>query len=230
MCSSDLEAKSQATTWRIQAARAIYQAATGPSPLAGLLDTIVVVSTGKVLFDRREIAAKWGPASRHIQAALAADENRVWEVAKDYLTPTQIQEFRQSIADWAAKGASNETDEFDELPDFRQIAHLVTNPSGSSGSSIMNFLSLDPLAGLEPAAREVALTRQYAERMLFWAQRLPMMVQDQIELATLHAERLPEVTTTVASLERATVAAERIAKTTETLPAEISKEIGRAHV
>ncbi len=218
------QAQIQATTWRIQAARAIYQAATGPSPISGLLDTIVVVSTAKVLFERRQIAEKWGPACRHIQAALVADDLRVWEVANDYLTPAQIADFRQSIADWAAKGSQREADEFDELPDFRQMAHLVAKSGSTSGGSIMGFLSIDPLAGLEPAAREVALTRQYAERMLFWVQRLPMMVQDQIELATLNTQRLPEVIATVASLERATAAAESIAKTTEALPAQISKE------
>lgn len=104
------------------------------------------------------------------------------------------------------------------------MAHLVAKSGSTSGGSIMGFLSIDPLAGLEPAAREVALTRQYAERMLFWAQRLPMMVQDQIELATLNTQRMPEVIATVASIERATVAAESIAKTTEALPAQISKE------
>ena len=88
----------------------------------------------------------------------------------------------------------------------------------------MSFLSIDPLAGLEPVAREVALTRQFTERMLYWAERMPALIDMQVELGTLEAQKLPEVVAAVGSLERATKAAETIADTAKSLPAQIGPE------
>ena len=44
--------------------------------------------------------------------------------------------------------------------------------AGASTGSLLGLLGLDPLDSLEPAAREVARTRELAERAVFLAQRL----------------------------------------------------------
>lgn len=214
----------QALQWRLSFLRAMYQAATGPSPLTGLLDTLVLVTTGKVMFQTRRIAEKWGEPARHISAALQSMETVCWEVSSDYLTKVQIEELRATLKEWEDRKLGTESDEFEELPDFRQLAHALGKKDAATGGGIMSFLSIDPLAGLEPVAREVALTRQFTERVMFWLERQPALIDDQVELATLLAQALPEVVTTMASLDRVTKAAESVAATADRLPKDIEKE------
>lgn len=217
------EARIQSVRWRLAFSRLLYQAATSPSPLSGLLDTLVLVRTGSVLFKSRGIADIWGTPSRHIANGIGAMEATCWSVVGDYVGKAQVQELRATLDAWQEKKLGDTADEIDELPDFRQLAHAL-GKSETTGGGIMSFLAIDPLAGLEPVAREVALTRQFTERMLFWAERMPALIDLQVELGTLEAQKLPEVESAVASLERATKAAETIADTTKSLPAQISAE------
>lgn len=218
------EAAIQSVRWRLAFSRLIYQTATSPSPLSGLLDMLVLVRTGSVLFQSRGIADVWGPPARHIASGIGAMEATCWQVTGDYIGRVQVQELRSTLDAWQEKKLGASVDEIDELPDFRQIAHALGKNEANSNGGIMSFLSIDPLAGLEPVAREVALTRQFTERMLFWAERMPALVDMQVELGTLEAQELPEVVAAVSSLERATKAAETIAETAKSLPAQISPE------
>jgi len=218
------EAAVQAVRWRLGFSRALYQAATGPSPLSGLLDTLVLVRTGAVLFQSKQIAETWGSPSRHIASGIGAMEATCWQVAADYIGKAQLDDLRATLDAWREKKLGEPADEIDELPDFRQVAHALGKTGTDGGGGLMSYLTIDPLAGLEPVAREVALTRQFTERMLFWAERMPSLIDLQVELATLEAQKLPEVVTAVSSLERATKAAETIAETAKSLPAQISPE------
>ena len=218
------EAALQSVRWRLAFSRLIYQTATSPSPLSGLLDMLVLVRTGSVLFQSRGIADVWGPPARHIANGIGAMEATCWQVVGDYIGKAQVQELRVTLDAWQEKKLGATADEIDELPDFRQIAHALGKNESNSNGGIMSFLSIDPLAGLEPVAREVALTRQFTERMLYWAERMPALIDMQVELGTLEAQKLPEVVAAVGSLERATKAAETIADTAKSLPAQIGPE------
>ena len=218
------EAAIQAVRWKLAFTRLIYQTATSPSPLSGLLDILVLVRTGSVLFQSRGIADVWGQPSRHIASGIGAMEATCWQVVADYIGKAQVHELRLTLDAWQEKKLGSTADEVDELPDFRQIAHALGKNESNSNGGLMSFLSLDPLAGLEPVAREIALTRQFTERMLFWAERMPALVDMQVELGKLEAQKLPEIVSAVSSLERATQAAETIAETVKTLPAQISPE------
>ncbi|MEY4673047.1 MAG: hypothetical protein RL148_831 [Planctomycetota bacterium] len=214
----------QALRWRLSFTRAMYQAATGPSPLTGLLDTLVLVTTGKVLFQTRHIADKWGAPARHIASALQSMEILCWEVSADYLTKAQVEELKATLKEWEDRKLGSTSDEFEELPDFRQLAHALGKKDTASSGGLMNFLSIDPLAGLEPVAREVALSRQFMERVMFWVERQPSLIEDQVELATLSAQQLPEVATTIASLERVSKVTESLAATADRLPKDLERE------
>jgi hypothetical protein len=218
------QATLQSVRWRLAFSRLIYQTATSPSPLSGLLDMLVLVRTGSVLFQSRGIADIWGPPARHIANGIGTMEATCWQVVGDYIGKAQVQELRVTLDAWQEKKLGAAADEIDELPDFRQIAHALGKNESNSNGGIMSFLSIDPLAGLEPVAREVALTRQFTERMLYWAERMPALIDMQVELGTLEAQKLPEVVAAVGSLERATKAAETIADTAKSLPAQIGPE------
>ena len=214
----------QSLRWRLSLSRQFYQAATCPSSLTGLLNVLVVVRTNQVLFQTYGIAEQWGYPSNILVEEIDKLEAACWVVVVDYIGKTQVDEIRKTLDTWQAKMLSEDADEADELPDFRQIAHSLGKNANNGSGSILSFLSIDPLAGLEPVAREVALTRQFTEKMLFWAERVPALIDIQAELAKLEVQALPEVATSVASLERATKAADSIAQTASALPQRIETE------
>jgi len=105
-----------------------------------------------------------------------------------------------------------------------QLSSILEVQGQTSGGSLLGMIQLDPLAGLEPAAREVAQARATIERMLFWAQRLSFVVQDQLELSLLRLRRQPEVLEVLASLEQTSHALAEFSATAATLPQALSTE------
>ena len=53
----------------------------------------------------------------------------------------------------------------------------------------------DPLAGLDPAVRELTQTRLFAERALYVAQKMPLLLRWQTELLTINTLNQPAVLT-----------------------------------
>ena len=47
-------------------------------------------------------------------------------------------------------------------------------------SELSELVSLDPLSGLEPTTREIEQTRLFAERTLFYLQRVPLILNRRI--------------------------------------------------
>jgi small-conductance mechanosensitive channel len=97
--------------------------------------------------------------------------------------------------------------------------------SGASlGGSVFDLLDLDPLSALDPATREIARTRHFAERALFLVQRMPTILRWQSELLATSVARLPEIQTALADTTRLTEATERMSRTAEQLPADLARE------
>ena len=52
-----------------------------------------------------------------------------------------------------------------------------SNQADTKGDSVFSLFQVDPLSGLDPAVREIAQTRLFAERALFVAQKMPMLLR-----------------------------------------------------
>src|SRR5204862_5612837 len=70
----------------------------------------------------------------------------------------------------------------------------------------------------------VVNTRQFGERVLFFAQHMPRLLTQEAELVTLRTARLPEVQNTTKSVERVSIAAEKLAESAATLPEDVRAE------
>ena len=77
---------------------------------------------------------------------------------------------------------------------------------------------LDPFAGLDPVARELHETRVMAERATYLLQRMPLILQSQMQLIALDLVGLPETQTVVAATTQFAVATERFAAATAGYP------------
>jgi len=87
------------------------------------------------------------------------------------------------------------------------------------------------MAGLDPAVREVARTRLFAERAMYTAQRIPFLLRWQIELLAdqfLQDSHIALALTNIASLaqsaDRLSRASESVSQTAAQLPDRITAE------
>jgi len=60
-------------------------------------------------------------------------------------------------------------------------------------TSVFGLLYVDPLAGLDPVAKELQEYRGLTERLVFMFNRMPMVLSWQVELASRHMTRGPEI-------------------------------------
>jgi hypothetical protein len=114
-----------------------------------------------------------------------------------------------------------------------EFASVVRTSKEKQGAlnSVFSLVSLDPMAGLDPAVREVTRTRLFAERAMFTMQRMPFLLRMQTELLGYDLAEHPAVqlaltnTTTLSdSADRLSRAAENVSQTAAQLPDRISTE------
>ena len=55
------------------------------------------------------------------------------------------------------------------------------------------MLFLNPLAGLDPTAMAIQETRQLAERAMYYSQRMPTLLNWQVQLLSLQLAGQPEI-------------------------------------
>jgi hypothetical protein len=84
---------------------------------------------------------------------------------------------------------------------------------------------LDPLSGLDPATRELAETRLFAERALFIAHWMPNLLRWEMELFTLQTVELPQLQQLVTNSTQLAAAALRFSLLDGHLPALLRTEL-----
>jgi hypothetical protein len=90
--------------------------------------------------------------------------------------------------------------------------------------SVLSLLMVDPLAGMDPAVREITQTRLLAERALFVTQKMPTLLRWQMELLSVNTVAMPAVQQLVTNAAQITSSVERFAAVAEKLPAQVSAE------
>lgn len=222
--SGTTEGRIQALTWKLDYTGAMWRLASGPKPFAGLFDAIVLV-TGVRFAHENRWKEHWGEADLPMAESLARLEQAVWDLAGEALREEQLAEVRSIVAQWMSGDPASRVTDASRMPGFVDLADPARK-DGKSGvmSELTSLVSVDPLAGLEPAVREVEETRQFAERGLYYLQRMPELLSARVELLVLRSSQSPEMLGTLASLQRVSEAATSIAATAQALPASVSAE------
>jgi hypothetical protein len=218
------EARIQALTWSTGQSTSAYTIATGSNPNLAVLDMIVLVSLGRLVHEEYWLPKVWGEADRPMVEAFAQMEEKVWEVAKQVLSPEQQEAVRTTLRDWRNQHPDMGITAFVKLPVFQDLVSTRGPDEVKKGPNLGDLLSVDPLSGLEPAVRELEQTRLFAERTVFYLQRAPILLQNQVELLTMKLLRIGEVRGALADSERVSKAAESLAATAAALPEAVARE------
>lgn len=148
-------------------------------------------------------------------------ETEIWQLASAVLTPDQQTELRRAIDVWRRRNPLSESVLAARAPGFASQVEEAGKTETARPGSVFSLLRVDPLAGMDPAVRELAQTRLFAERALYVAQRMPMLLRWQTELLSLNAVEMPAVRQLVTNSTHLTSSVERFAQVAEQLPEQI---------
>ena len=218
------DAEVQAARWRLDAIRWAVQLSAGPNSLSNALDLVVLAATFRWRVQDHWIPAVWGEAARPLEVAFQRIEADGWALLERHLEQATVVEARRVLARWR-EGNPLLRDEWSaESPSFATLIAGQPVDGASAAPNLLGLIGLDPAAGLEPAAREVARTRQLGLRALFFLQHAPRLVAAELEYRLVCLRGSPEARQVLSDAERLSTAMEGFVATIEMLPETVREE------
>jgi len=221
---SNAQDRLMAQNWQVSQATAAYTIATGPSAVVNALDMIVLATLSRMVVEDDWITKRFGERATPVREAYRRLEAQARELGKEAITAEQFAQLQRTIDEWRAQNPHIAAVSYIHFSDFAQsIGHPSPGEAGSS-TGLFHLLGIDPLSGLDPAVRELAQTREFGERAIFWAQRLPNLVDMQAELVADQFATTPETTRVLANIDRSAQAAAAAGHLADELPGLLARE------
>ncbi len=209
------------TRFRVVQATSAVHIGAGPSARINALDMVVLATLTRATLGPY-VQAHQGSGAASALATLSWLESEAWE-AVDFLTEEQSKELREVLARRQADPTTTL-----ESVSFARFTDFVDEPAdarpGSGTASLFALVGLDPLAGLSPAVREIEQTRMLAERALYYAERVPILMATQVSSLATGLMAMPEPRQMLAAADRASRAAESLSHTAATMPEALARE------
>jgi len=210
--------------WILAQANTAYTAASAENAVLGTLDLVTLAVLSRMMVETN------GPARFPDQAAaiLAVHrelEEAAWELAAQVLTPAQTEDMRRVLSDWRDRHPDSQIAPFVRFQEFLSDVQTGGGKSRiSTPSGLIGLVGLDPMAGLDPAVRQVEQSRLLAERALYYAQRLPILFDLQLDRSVNRLAAGPESRKLQQQAASLTASAATFASVAEALPGTISAE------
>ena len=209
---------------KIAIASEIWSIASGPNAVADLIDMTVLVTVMRMTLEDYWQPKVFGKSALPMLAYSRSAEADIWKLAGKVLKPEQLTDLRQSIAAWHHQISLRESLVAWRSLDFASLVEAFGQNEVRKPGGVFSLLNVDPLAGMEPAVREVAQTRMFGERVLFVTQNMPTLLRWQTELLSVNAVEMPAVQQLISNSTQLSVSVERFAYVAEQLPKQISTE------
>jgi hypothetical protein len=207
-------ARVQALQLKLLSASTVIAIASRPNPAEGLLDMVAVVTLGRITVEDHWMKTPDGAAFEPLLRASRSLETNVWELAAKVLKPEQVTELREAINRWYATIPELRTSFFSRPQEFAALA-TTSQDKRSDVNSVFSLVGLDPMAGIDPAVREITRTRLFGERAMYTMQHMPMILRLQTELLVSQVARQPEVQLALTNTSRLSESADRISRAAE---------------
>ena len=219
------EAREAAQQWKLQEATAAYVNASGDNPLVSAVDMVILASVSRRVVEEYWVGRKFGEAARPLLEVHRRLETNVWSVVEGWLTPTQAEEIRDILREYARRFPDLRYVPAVRLPELvEKLGNVPTQDKDRQSGSLLNLLYLNPLAGLDPTTQAIQQTRLLAERVTYYAQRAPMLWSWQVELLTYQLAGQPEARGVLSNLDEVAQSTKIFAQTAEGLPKLVSDQ------
>jgi len=210
--------------WRLQQATSAYTIASGPNPVTNALDMVVLATLSRMVLQDSWVKNLYGERAASVREVHERLEPQAWALVDGILTADQIQQLHTIIDTWRADHPQVYAVTYIH---FRDFARSIGKPAGGeehTSGNLFSLLGLDPLSTLDPAVREISQTRQLAERTIYYVQRVPNLLDMQVERLTYQLAVMPETKDLLQNTDRISLAAQSAGKLADTLPQVLSSE------
>ena len=213
------EAQVTALKWKLGQANAAYADATGENPVWNALDMAVLSMVSRMVVTHPDVRREFGPAADPLVATHVDLEKSAWALVASFLTPDQVGELRSLVEEWRRANPNERNVTGARFREFAlNLGKFSATGARQKPTSIFSMLYLDPFAGLDPTTVAIDQSRELAERIAAYAERLPTLVRWQAELLALQVAQQPAAQDISADLGRTSRSIESISKTAEGLP------------
>ena len=199
--------------------------ATGPNAVVGLLDMVVFAT-----LKREAVEKYWLPNLLHEEGQKVVDahrrgEEQAWAAARRVLSKGQCDQLQALIDQWRRDHPEQYYVGYTRFSDFDAYRNLSPqSPEAKIPGSLFSLFYVDPLAGLDPVARELRSYRALTERMVYIISRLPIVAAYQVDLAVNTATGAPEVRRFVEANEKFVETTGRLTNVVADYPKALSAE------
>ncbi|MBC8011184.1 MAG: hypothetical protein H7067_13935 [Burkholderiales bacterium] len=210
--------------WKIAINTQICAIASGTNAVANLLDMTIFVTALRMSLEEHSRSGPLGESVRPMLASAQNAEAEIWKSTGAALSPEQVGELRQALEIWRGKNPLPENVFAVRALGVSAELERSSPVRNDRPGSVFGLLKLDPLAGMDPAVREIARTRLLAERGLFLTQKMPQLLRWQLELLNANALASPTVQQLVTNTTTLTASVDRVSRVAEELPAQVDMQ------
>ncbi len=213
------EARDMGQQWKLNEATIAYVNATDENPLLGAVGMVVLTTLSSMVVEDYWVGEKFGDAARPLLEAHRQLETNAWRVVDKVLTPEQKTELQEILRKAREQYPHERYVSAIRLPEL--VAKLGKAPSPGEmqkPGSLFGLLYLNPLAGLDPTTQAIQQTRMLAQRMMYYAQRAPMLLSWQVQLTTYQLAAQPEARQLLSDVDDVGQSTKVFAKTAAELP------------
>jgi hypothetical protein len=214
-----LEARDAAQQWKLNEATVALVIATGESPVVNAASMVVLASLSRSVVEDYWVGQKFGESARPLLEVHRQLESDAWGQVQRLLTEQQQQELRELIRKSREKFPHQRYVSDIRLPDLvTTLGDVPVGEQRQKPGSLFSLLYLNPLAGLDPTTQAIEQTRFLAQRAMYYAQRMPMLLSWQVQLMTYQMAAQPEARQVLSDLQDVARSTTVFAKTAEGLP------------
>jgi hypothetical protein len=213
-----------AQNWLLSQATAAYIIASGPSPVVNTVDMIVLAVLSRLVVDESWVKERFGERAVPVRDEYGRLEPYALTLAQGVLTPAQLAELQKVVMDWREQNPHVTSIAYMRFSHITSTLTQRTPGASAVPSGLFNMLGLDPFSSLDPAVREIAQTRELGERTVYYAQRLPNLLDMQVERLTYQFAVMPETRRLLANANEIATAASATGSVVGELPGLIDRE------
>lgn len=180
------EARLIAARRKVYTMSAVVTISTGSDPAVAMLDMVVLSMLNRMVWEDHWQPKVFGKPASIMVDAFQKTEDDIYTIAAKLLTPLQITELRELIADWHAQHPNQTAVDFIRFSDFGELGRKPALKKIKAAGGL-----LAPVKQAAQAADEIRLT---SERAMFLITKMQLIMGLQAELIYKELVMQPEVT------------------------------------
>jgi hypothetical protein len=213
-----------AQNWKVSQAASAYTIASGPNPITNVVDMVVLATLSRLVLEDVWVSDLYHDRARSVLETQQALERESWELLHGVINDAQAAQLREVITRWRSAHPNVRAVTYVHFADFLKSVSAPSTGEATAQGSLFSLIGIDPFSSLDPAVLEIAQTRQLAERGIYYAQRVPNLLDMQVERLTYQVASMPETKTLLADVDRASLVGSAADQLTRSLPGIIAKE------